>query len=74
MKNLQIYCMCLNNMNLSQMKKVGYLPVGLKNHNFSKEWFRDNTLKNISKKKPILWRIYILLLVLEKFIKKEKKR
>ena len=67
MKNLQIYCMCLNNMNLSQMKKVGYLPVGLKNHNFSKEWFRDNTLKNISK-------IYILLLVLEKFIKKEKKR
>ena len=52
MKNLQIYCMCLNNMNLSQMKKVGYLPVGLKNHNFSKEWFRDNTLKNIKKKNP----------------------
>ena len=52
MKNLKIYCGCLNNSNLSQIKKLKYIPVGLKNNNFSKEWLRDNTLINISKKNP----------------------
>ena len=52
MKNLKIYCGCLNNSNLSQIKKLKYIPVGLKNNNFSKDWLRDNTLINISKKNP----------------------
>ena len=32
------------------IKNLGYIPVGLKNTNFSKNWLRDNTLENISKK------------------------
>ena len=50
MKNLKIYCGCLNNSNLSQIKKLNYIPVGLKNNNFSGEWLRDNTFINISNK------------------------
>ena len=52
MKNLKIYCGCLKNSNLSQIQKLNYIPVGLKNNNFSKDWLRDNTLINISKKNP----------------------
>ena len=52
MKNLKIYCGCLNNSNLSQIKKLKYIPVGLKNNDFSKDWLRDNTLINISEKNP----------------------
>ena len=73
MKNLKIYCMCLNNMNLSQMKKVGYLPVGLKNHSFSKEWFRDNTLKNISKKNPYYGEYTFYYWYWKNLLKKKKK-
>lgn len=52
MNNLKIYCMCLNNEYLGTVKKLNYIPVGLKNENFSSEWIRDNTLDNISKKNP----------------------
>ena len=52
MKDLTIYCGCLNNSNLSQIQKLKYIPVGLKNNNFSKEWLRDNTLDNIAHKNP----------------------
>ena len=52
MKNLKIYCGCLNNSNLSQIKKLKYIPVGLKNNDFSKDWLRDNTLINITEKNP----------------------
>ena len=52
MKNLSIYCMALNNLNLDIIKSLEYIPVGLKNDDFSKEWLRDNTLENISKKNP----------------------
>lgn len=52
MDKLKIYCMCLDNDYLEVVKKLDYIPVGLKNKNFSNEWLRDNTLKNISKKNP----------------------
>ena len=52
MRGLTIYCGCLNNSNLSQIQKLKYIPVGLKNNNFSKEWLRDNTLDNIAYKNP----------------------
>ena len=45
-----IYCHCLNNNLLSEIKRVGYVPVGLGGDNFSKEWLRDNTKINISHK------------------------
>ena len=52
MLNLKIYCMCLDNSYLETVKKLNYIPVGLKNKNFSSEWTLDNTLINISKKNP----------------------
>ena len=50
MNNGTIYCHCLNNKILSEIKKVGYEPVGLGGDNFSDQWLRDNTLINISAK------------------------
>ena len=50
MDNLIIYCSCLQNANLEIIKNLNYIPVGLKNNDFSKEWLRDNTKENISKK------------------------
>ena len=52
MKNLSMYCMALDDSNFKKIKNLGYIPVGLKNDNFSSEWLRDNTLDNISKKNP----------------------
>ena len=44
--------MSLYNSNYNIIKSLGYIPVGLKNTDFSSEWLRDNTLKNISEKNP----------------------
>ena len=52
MSNLKIYCMCLEDYYLDVVKKLNYIPVGLKNKNFSKDWLLDNTLNNISEKNP----------------------
>jgi len=52
MTKLSMYCMALNNENLEMIKSLNYIPVGLKNENFSDDWLRDNTKDNISKKNP----------------------
>lgn len=52
MNNLKIFCMCLDNNYLNIVKKLNYIPVGLKNNDFSDDWLRDNTLDNISEKNP----------------------
>ena len=52
MNNLKIYCMCLDDDYLGIVKKLNYIPVGLKNKNFSEGWLLDNTLENISEKNP----------------------
>ena len=52
MEELTIYCMSTNNKNLNFIKELDYVPVGLKNNDFSDEWIRDNTGLNISKKNP----------------------
>ena len=44
--------MALNNENLNKIKNLNYIPVGLRNTNFSNEWLRDNVGENISKKNP----------------------
>ena len=44
--------MCLDHSYLDAVKKLNYIPVGLKNKNFSKDWLLDNTLENISEKNP----------------------
>ena len=41
MDNATIYCLCLHNKVLPVIKKLGYVPVGLGNEKFSKEWIRD---------------------------------
>ena len=66
MDNLSIYCMCLDNSYLNIVKKLNYIPVGLKSKNFSDEWLLDNTLDNISKK-ILFMESTLLLLVLEEF-------
>ena len=44
--------MCLKDSYLQKVKNLDYIPVGLKNKDFSKDWLRDNTLDNISDKNP----------------------
>ena len=67
MKKLSIYCMALNNENLNTIKSLNYIPVGLKNTNFSNEWLRDNVRKYF--KKILIMVSILLLLVLENLLK-----
>ena len=50
MHNTTMYCHSLHDKMLSEIKKVGYVPVGLGSSKFSKEWLKDDTLINISHK------------------------
>ena len=52
MNNYKIFCMCLNEHHLINIKKLNYIPVGLGKNNFSTDWLRDNTDDNISVKNP----------------------
>ena len=47
MYNATIYCLCLHNKILPEIKKVGYVPVGLGDGKFSEEWIKDDSLINI---------------------------
>ena len=42
MNNLKIFCISLSESHLEKTKKINYIPVGLGDENFSKEWLRDN--------------------------------
>ena len=50
MRNPKIFCMCLHDHHLKNLKKLNYIPVGLGQNKFSSEWIKDNTSTNISKK------------------------
>ena len=50
MINLDMYCICLNDNLLNRVKKLKYIPVGVGQEKFSKEWLLDSTGKNISAK------------------------
>ena len=50
MQNSKIYCMCLHEHHLNNIKKLNYIPVGLGKNKFSNEWLNDNTGLNISEK------------------------
>ena len=45
-----MYCVSIDQADLDLIQKLGYIPVALGPKNFTKEWFRDNTGKNISQK------------------------
>ena len=66
MNKLNMYCISLEPSHLGFIKELDYIPVGLGKKNFQKEWMRDNTGNNISKKKQKLRRVYFSLLDLEK--------
>ena len=46
----KIFCMCLHNHHLENLKKINYIPVGLGQNKFSNDWLRDNTADHISEK------------------------
>ena len=50
MQNLKIFCLTMRPSDLNLIEKLGYIPVGLGNENFSENFFRDNTLDHISEK------------------------
>tara|TARA_E500000178_G_scaffold236357_1_gene232764 strand:+ start:819 stop:1670 length:852 start_codon:yes stop_codon:yes gene_type:complete len=50
MKNLKMFCLCLNDHHLDNLKEINYIPVGLGKGLFKDEWLKDNTGENISEK------------------------
>lgn len=48
MNELKVFCISLTEKHLETIKKINYIPVGLGEDFFSKEWLRDNTGENIS--------------------------
>ena len=50
MKNLKMFCLSMNNNHLNIINGLNYIPVGLGNNNYSKEWMQDKTGENISEK------------------------
>ena len=50
MKNLTMFCLTLEPSHLNFIKKLSYIPVGLGNKNFSKDWMSDRNGTNISQK------------------------
>ena len=49
MKKLNMFCLSLEPKHYNFIKELGYLPVGLGEKNFGKEWFSDRLGINISK-------------------------
>jgi len=50
MKNLKMFCISIEPNHLNFIKKLEYLPVGLGDKDFSKDWYKDTSGNNISKK------------------------
>ena len=50
MKNVKMFCLSLEPGHYEFVKKLGYIPVGLGEKNFSKNWFTDKSGVNISEK------------------------
>ena len=47
---LKMFCLCLDDFLLDEVKKLNYIPVGLGEKYFGDQWLRDNTGENISDK------------------------
>ena len=50
MSNLNMFCLCIHDGLYSKIKSLNYIPVGLGKEIYNKDWLRDNTFNNISKK------------------------
>jgi hypothetical protein len=49
---MKMYCVTINDEHYDKIKKLGYEPVGLGNKIISKNFLKDDTKNNISKKNP----------------------
>jgi len=49
-KNLEMYCISIDDSDLNLIKNLNYIPVGLGNKKFSNEWTTDTMGENISHK------------------------
>ena len=54
---LNMYCISIDQSDLKLIQKLNYFPVGLGEENFTAEWHRDNTGKNISYKNNRIYSI-----------------
>jgi len=61
MKNLNMFCLALEPNHYKFIKELGYIPVGLGENNFNKDWFSDKSGKNISKKINIIVSIHFII-------------
>ena len=52
MNSKKIFCLCLHEHHLKNLKKINYIPVGLGANKFSEEWLKDDSGINISNKNP----------------------
>jgi len=52
MTHFKLFCLCLNNHHLQNIKYLNYIPVGLGQNKFSDEWLTDDKGENISIKNP----------------------
>ena len=43
MKNIDMFCICLNDNLLERVNKLKYIPVGLGEEKFSDKWLLDST-------------------------------
>ena len=50
MNNLSMFCLSMEPSHLNTIREFGYLPVGLGDNNFGKEWYLDKNGENISVK------------------------
>jgi len=50
MKNIDMFCLCLENNLLDRVNRLNYIPVGLGQNKFSPEWLLDSLGENISHK------------------------
>ena len=52
MNHFKLFCLCLESHHLQNIKYLNYIPVGLGQNKFSKEWLTDDKGENISTKNP----------------------
>ncbi len=52
MQNFKLFCLCLDEHHLNNIKYLNYIPVGLGGNDFSSEWLKDKSGVNISEKNP----------------------
>ena len=61
MTYFKLFCLCLESHHLQNIKYLNYIPVGLGQNKFSKEWLTDDKGENISVKNPFMLNIHFII-------------